>query len=224
MRKIVFYLIGIILAGCATIDIERLADDNLTKAECQKMIKNLSIRIEHYPDAWREYYYRGIAYFKIGELELALDDLSKSIKINPQYASTYFSRGTVYIVNKKYDEAMIDMNNTINLNPNYYDVYHMRGRIHYLLKDYISALNEYDIYLKHNNKNLNIQKLKVLCLYKMKRFDEAITLMTAVKEIEDTYENAYILGEIFSASEDSNTDDNDPFIIDMSISIMKNWY
>ena len=199
-----YFLINIVVLsvffGCALINIERLADDNITELECKKIIKSLTINIDNNSDAWKEYYYRGIAYFRIGEIELALNDITKSITINPKYASSYFSRGSIYITMKKYNEAMLDMNNAININPGHFDVYHMRGRIHYLLKNYSSSLMEYDNYIKYNDSNLNVQRLKVLCLYKLNNIDEAINVMKAVIEKENTFENAYILGVMYSAA------------------------
>ena len=51
--------------------------------------------IERKPNA-AAYYYRGKAYRRLDENQLALDDFDKAIEISPRFAEAYLSRGEIY--------------------------------------------------------------------------------------------------------------------------------
>ena len=42
------------------------------------------------------YYNRGIAYYSLGQYELAIADYDEAIRLDPQYAEAYCNRGTAY--------------------------------------------------------------------------------------------------------------------------------
>jgi tetratricopeptide (TPR) repeat protein len=63
------------------------------------------------------YAYRGLAYYRKGELSKALSDYTAAIQLYPVAAITYVDRGHVYRELGDYDKAINDYNVAIKLNP-----------------------------------------------------------------------------------------------------------
>jgi tetratricopeptide (TPR) repeat protein len=72
---------------------------------------------------------RGIAYRRMGELELALHDYDRAISLNPEAADAYNNRGNAYRALNQFDRAVHDYDEAIRLNPGYAHAYNNRGVI-----------------------------------------------------------------------------------------------
>ncbi len=60
---------------------------------------------------------RGIAYYKLGQYEMAIQDYDDAILIDPQNAGTYYNRGFTYYDLGQYERAIQDYDEVIRLNP-----------------------------------------------------------------------------------------------------------
>ncbi len=72
---------------------------------------------------------RGIAYRRIGDLELALRDYDEAIRLNPNAADAFNNRGNAYRALNEFDKAIRDYDEAIRLNPQYAHAYNNRGVI-----------------------------------------------------------------------------------------------
>ena len=88
---------------------------------------DLIIRI--HPEMPRAYYYRGVAFYRSEQIELAKADFEKSLELDPESGDTYLQRGLL-----NYDEgderaALDDFNTAIRLAPWLADAYRNRGAL-----------------------------------------------------------------------------------------------
>ena len=86
---------------------------------------------------------RGIAYGKLGNDDLALDDYSEAIEFNPEFVDAYINRGWIYRQRGKYDLAVKDYAKAIELQPDDARAYNNRGSVYRAWGKYDLALADY---------------------------------------------------------------------------------
>lgn len=82
-------------------------------------------------DAYQAGFYNlGIAYYKEGEQDKAIESYSKAIDIDPKYTDAYFSRGLAYDNADNLEKAITDYSSAIEFNPKYTGAYVSRGVVY----------------------------------------------------------------------------------------------
>ena len=126
-----------ILPTVGYLDLREMTIENIY----QKLVKKLSgttvqndlSETEAYPrdvNAYNDvnaYYNRGVAYRRIGDFNLAIEDFNEVIKLKPDYVDAYNYRGITYRDKGDNDRAIKDFNKTIELKPDVADAYNHRG-------------------------------------------------------------------------------------------------
>ena len=74
-------------------------------------------------DAAKDYYAKGVAEAKKGDLDHALSDLDKAIELNPHHAAAYFTRGLARQSKNDSKGAVADYSKAIELKPEYSEAY-----------------------------------------------------------------------------------------------------
>ncbi len=72
------------------------------------------------PNYDQAYYYRSIAYYKLGNYRQAIEDCMAAIIINPQNADFYHHRGNTYYKLGNIEAAVADYQTAIRINPNHF--------------------------------------------------------------------------------------------------------
>jgi len=72
------------------------------------------------------YYHRGIAYYDLRQLDLAIQDYSRAVSLKSDYDEAYNNRAVAYNEKGEPDLAIEDFNKDISLNP-HYKIYVNRG-------------------------------------------------------------------------------------------------
>ncbi len=90
------------------------------------------------------YYYRGFSHLALGEIQIALEDLSQAISINGSNADFFSVRGNIYIQTENYELAFEDHNRAIELNPNEAGFYINRGNVYSYLEEFDQAIEAYN--------------------------------------------------------------------------------
>ena len=105
-----------------------------------------------YKSSKEVYYNQGLANFKKGKYNRAIEDFNQSIQLNPNFAMAYHYRGTSYYNLKNYKQALKDCDHAIRLNPDFALAYYNRGNTSLYLKKYKKAVESYNqaINLKPN--------------------------------------------------------------------------
>ena len=77
-----------------------------------------------YPDAWQQ---MGLAYFRLGDNDLAIECYQKALSLNPKEPTTYANMGIIFFQKGEYQKAIELYQQAIQLDPNYADAYFNLG-------------------------------------------------------------------------------------------------
>ena len=86
---------------------------------------------------------RGVAKWRLRQLDAALSDLSKAISLSPDYAPAYNNRGTVYMDLNRPEDARKDFDRAIALSPHFGAAYNNRGNANERLRRLEAATNDF---------------------------------------------------------------------------------
>ena len=90
-----------------------------------------------------EYYNRGNAYKKQGNLTQAIADYTNAIRINSKHAKAYYNRGNTYGKQGNLTQAIADYTKAIEINPKYKEAYYNRGNTYGKQGNLIQAISDY---------------------------------------------------------------------------------
>ncbi|MEH2338157.1 tetratricopeptide repeat protein [Nostoc sp.] len=93
---------------------------------------------------------RGLARYKLGDNQGAIDDYNQALKINPDYALAYSYRGLARYKLGDKQGAIDDCNQALRINPNDAVAYGNRGNAHSDLGDKQGAIDDYNQALRIN--------------------------------------------------------------------------
>lgn len=77
----------------------------------------LNLWLTRYPESSADYNYRGLLYFRQGQLFSAIQDYNQAILLNAQFAEAYNNRGNCYALQGNWLNALADYERVIDLNP-----------------------------------------------------------------------------------------------------------
>ncbi|MEO5359895.1 MAG: tetratricopeptide repeat protein [Nitrospirota bacterium] len=107
--------------------------------------------INNEPSAER-YYYRGLAYLELKQLNNAVSDFGEAIKIDPNQYLYYMNRAIVNHNRNFYAEAISDFRKALDLNPSdmeqRYYIYMHKADAHFDKKEFQSAIADYSSAIK----------------------------------------------------------------------------
>src|SRR6218665_3552481 len=89
------------------------------------------------------YYFRGMAYQELEELNRAISDFNKAIELDPDYLDVYINNAICKNEIKDYQGALIDYNNAIRLDSSNASSYKSRGLIKLILNDEVGACTDF---------------------------------------------------------------------------------
>jgi tetratricopeptide (TPR) repeat protein len=110
--------------------------------QTQRVVKRSTQMIQNEGQSAEAYYKRGIAYLKLEQFILAIDDFTEAIKSNAKDAEPYSHRGFGYYRLKRYREAILDYTQAIQLNPDFAKAYFLRGLVHYDMGNHQQAISD----------------------------------------------------------------------------------
>ena len=84
---------------------------------------------------YNEYLDKGIEELRTGDLNIALDNMNKSIELRNDWDISYFYRAVVHQALKNFDEAILDYTKALQINPKMTDAYYNRAEILLSRKD-----------------------------------------------------------------------------------------
>jgi Flp pilus assembly protein TadD len=86
----------------------------------------------------------GVALFKLGKIDEAIDHYNKALSIKPDIAETYYNRGNAYAKLGQNRRAIEDFNEAIRQKQDYAEAYYNRGSIYGRLSQYSLAIEDYN--------------------------------------------------------------------------------
>jgi tetratricopeptide (TPR) repeat protein/uncharacterized RDD family membrane protein YckC len=109
----------------------------------KRIISQYSYDLRRNPKDPRVYYGRGLAYYREGDLDHAIEDLSRALKLNPKDARAYYERGLIYYRQEDWDRTIADASRALELDPAA-KVYLLRGNAYFQEQDFDQALADYN--------------------------------------------------------------------------------
>ena len=154
----IFLFLIISLASC-TLLVGRedfsAGKDYYRQSSYDNAIRKFSNSIKQNPTHWEFYYYRALAYIKLGKINLAIQDLTKSLELLPtvdtwysklpkeEWALIYVRRGTLFYEKENYALALKDYNQALDLDSNCVGAYFYRGVSEEKLNKFSEAVEDY---------------------------------------------------------------------------------
>jgi tetratricopeptide (TPR) repeat protein len=86
---------------------------------------------------------RGVAKWRLKQLDAAVADFSKAVSLNADYAPAYNNRGIVFMDMNRFEDAYKDFDRAIALSPNFGAAYANRANAHQKLKRLEAAENDF---------------------------------------------------------------------------------
>lgn len=97
------------------------------------------------------YYNRGLASFKKGDYERAIEDFTNVVRLNPNDDRAYYNRGNALALKKFYEQAIEDYSRAIAINPEKAYLYYSRGLTYQEKKEYYDkAIDDFQQAIKIN--------------------------------------------------------------------------
>jgi tetratricopeptide (TPR) repeat protein len=155
-------------------------------------------------DRARALRWRGIAYFRVRDLDRALSDFTAAIGLDASDADTFSNRGLVFQWKHDLDRALADYDRAIALNPKLYAAFANRGNAYRLKSDFPRAIADYDEALSLNPRFGGAYLGRGIARQMLKDRDGALADFTRAVEVSPDNAEAYVArGNIFGAEGDS---------------------
>ncbi|MEM0996773.1 MAG: tetratricopeptide repeat protein, partial [Bacteroidota bacterium] len=89
-------------------------------------------------------YFRGKAYFSIGDVDDAIRAYDAALKKDPDYMEAYLGRSLAKVDKDDREGAIADLSDVLRLTPNNASIYMFRGRLKFERSDHAAALGDFD--------------------------------------------------------------------------------
>ena len=131
---------------------------------------------------------RGIAHYRLGNLEHSIADFDRAIRINPRLADAYNNRGNVWQTKGNLENALLDFDRAIQLNPRHHHAFNNRANLRLAKGDLRGAISDYSRSIELDATNATVFANRGLTLLQLGRktearldFDQAIKLAPHLK-------------------------------------------
>ena len=120
------------------------------------------------------YYNRGVAFYRVGQMDRAIEDYSKAIALDPSYSKAYANRGFVFEKIAQPDKAIADYDRAIVLNPLDAQTYNNRGVFFERAGELDKAISNYDKVIELNSDEAQSYNNRGVVFERMGRYNRAI--------------------------------------------------
>jgi tetratricopeptide (TPR) repeat protein len=110
----------------------------------RRAVADLTEAIRINPEDGIAWYWRGVAYQTLMQVDTAMADYSRSLQLSPDLSLAYSARGGLWKDKGDLPRAINDLDRAIALDPNAVDAYCMRGDAMYSQGDFDKALKDFD--------------------------------------------------------------------------------
>ena len=139
-----------------------------------------------------EYYNRGNAYKKQGNLTQAISDYTNVIRINSKHAKAYYNRGNIYSKQGNLAQAISDYAKAIEINPNYTEAYYNRGNTYVKQGNLTQAIADYTKAIEIDSKYAAAYCNRGNAYQTQGNLKKAISDYTKALEINPNYAGVYV--------------------------------
>jgi len=162
-----------------------------TSEEAEKVIDDLSLKIEKSPAEAELYISRGDIYFLIHEFDSAEEDYSKALSINDDLDAAYYGRGMTRGRQGFVKEGIADLSVFIKRNPDSSLAYTKRGVRYIWLGDKENAFKDLTKAIELNPDNAEAHDDLGVVLAQKGEFAKAIEHFKTTVALDPTYQKGY---------------------------------
>jgi tetratricopeptide (TPR) repeat protein len=215
-RAVLVLLSCLLIVSCTTIKgADELIEgkESYLKSNYHDAIDILTVGIEKNPGYWVFYLYRGLAYEKNNQYDLAKRDLSTAIELGPKAekwyskmpekdcAKIYLKRGNIYHKEKSYELAIADYYKALSLDPKLTNAYYCRAEARDQLNKLSAAVEDYSKVVElmsgilsgiPDSDKWNVHFKRGSIYARLEDFDQAIDDFDRCIKINPGNENAYL--------------------------------
>ncbi len=137
------------------------------------------------------YVRRGIAYFKLRQLDEAIDDFNAALKLNDRHDDAYFARGMALARNGDIEGGIADLGVYITRHPNSSLAYTKRGVRHLWNGDFAAAEKDLSRAIKLDPRNAEAHDDLGVIYAKREDYREAARHFATTIDIEPRYQKAH---------------------------------
>jgi len=163
----------------------RAALEAARRGDVDEALKALDVAIAANPgEAYEAYYYRGLIHAEQGQINTAVEDLTKAIDANPHMAAAYAARGSLYLTLDRPATAIKDFSKAIELDPSHAANYVNRGQAYLSLDMVDLALKDLNHALELDPNSLAAYFNRGVAYFQKRDVDRAIEDFTKCIEID----------------------------------------
>jgi tetratricopeptide (TPR) repeat protein len=134
----------------------------------------------------------GSHYFYEGDYEKALEEHSRSVAIDPTRSGTWTARAEALTKLGQYGECIISTTRALEVNPEEWFAYTNRAFCNAMLENHSAAIEDYEIFLAHDDMNVQTWYNLGYSQYHSGMNEEAVTSYSKTLELDPSYYQAYI--------------------------------
>lgn len=120
------------------------------------------------------YYYRGLTYWHLHDLDLAFNDFSDAIRGDPDYARAYQIRSFLQLIRNAPDQAISDISQAIIISPKEASFYKDRGNLYLFMQKYGLAIKDFDEAIILDPSNASYFQYRGMVYYLSKNYELAL--------------------------------------------------
>ena len=121
--------------------------ENVEYKRAINVLEQTVILMKHDPESFN---YLGVAYYRSGNFEKAMENYNKSLEIDKNYASVYNNIGSLYLSHfqsskdrRSYENATSNFNKALEIDENLYSALNGRGAARYFIGDFTGAISDW---------------------------------------------------------------------------------
>jgi tetratricopeptide (TPR) repeat protein len=171
--------------------------------------------------------YRGWAYEKLGQYDMAIADLTASIQISVG-ANAYYFRGWAYEMQHRYDLATADFDKAIQLQPDFFEGYQNRGICRLAKGDTPGALADFNVLVQKKPQLPLGYYLRARANEVAEQNDAAIADLTSVMNLDPNWKAMALFyrglaNEAKSRNDLAESDFADAIALSSALAMERNW-
>lgn len=166
----------------------------LSEEDLHDQVAYFSNVIKYNPRSLMAYERRGMAYMKLKQHEMAINDYSKCVELDPDRVGPWTNRAEAYNLTKQYEKMLQDCNELITRFPEDGSGYYLRADAYAQLKEFDKSLADYTKMIEIDSTRPGPYIHRALVYLETSRLKEALADYERALEIDPT--NACALEKI----------------------------
>jgi len=162
------------------------------QGEAEMAIEVLDNYIKQNEDSnGQAHFYKGLAYYDIGEFTESIENLKKAIEFNPSYSQYHYRLGIAYLRMFQHNEGIRSLEEAIRLNKKNNRAKFLLGTMYFEIGEMENAMKIFSSIIKSNPFHSSAKYYYALCCYYTGKNEEALAVLKEIIDINPQFVDAY---------------------------------